>query len=172
MRTFRQSIVKICDDGFTAHIVNNFLWGIECTLVLVIFKQVLKDTTKHFRVDTYLRIIIIVFVNGEVIAIKEVKKLCEEIFREYACALVNFVTSEQPSIKVWDFITVRKRLSGGCAVWLIGIQYLKNRVSRTPSRKLSFWVEFAKGCAYSDGFLQANLYAEGSKGTQYVQTSF
>ena len=59
--------LQVGDQTFTAHVLYNLLRRVECSLILVVLQQIFKYTPKHFRVNTYLRIIWVVLINRKVI---------------------------------------------------------------------------------------------------------
>ena len=66
---------EIGDERLTTHILHNLFRCIERTLVLVVFKEILEDVSKHLWVDTYLSIIGVILVDGEVVLIEELKQI-------------------------------------------------------------------------------------------------
>ena len=64
------------------HVTNDFLWGIEGSLVLVILQQILENLAKHLRINSHLGIVRIVLINRKVVTIKEIEERLEHSGRE------------------------------------------------------------------------------------------
>ena len=63
--------LQIGNKTFAAHIMYHFFRRIICTLILVVFQQILKDAAEHLRVDTDLSIIGIVLIYCKVVLTEE-----------------------------------------------------------------------------------------------------
>ena len=64
------------------HVTNDFLWGIEGSLVLVILQQILENLAKHLWVNTHFGIVRVILINRKVITIKEIEERLEHSGRK------------------------------------------------------------------------------------------
>ena len=85
---------QILDDTLAAHILHNLLGCIERPLILIILQQVFKDVSQHFGINADLVVIRIIFVNSEIIGVKEFKQLFEILLRKYRSAFINIILLE------------------------------------------------------------------------------
>ena len=87
--------MQIGDKRLSAHILHNLLGRIVCTLIFVVFKQILEDASKHLGINAYLSIVRIILVDGKVILAEELEEVCKEFAREDTECLVLLGTLEE-----------------------------------------------------------------------------
>ena len=128
------------------HVTNDFLWGIEGSLVLIILQKILENLAKHLRVNTHFGIIRIVLINRKVVTIKEIEKRLEHSGRENRIYFIYLLLLEKSTIKIRNLIGIRNILHS----------YSVNQRRTTPVLRLG--IEQAKEHRFKHLIQEISLY--------------
>ena len=82
--------------------MDNLFWSIKSAFVFIVFQQVFKDVPQHFGVNGNCVVIGAVFIDGEVILVKELKKVDKGSYRNNENAFWVIIL-KKPAVEIGDF---------------------------------------------------------------------
>ena len=94
--------LQVLDNTLSAHVLHNLLGRIECSLVLVVFQEVLEDMAEHLGVNADFAVLGIILVNCKIILAKEFYQICKQIVAEVNLKLIDSVRFKKSAVQIGD----------------------------------------------------------------------